>query len=211
MKKYGRPIIIGLIIGGILSAGYLFWWGKSQSAGPAGSQESLSPPAPTPAQLLAWNDPNGFSFQYPEGLVVNKHDEDKENYSHVEFTSPDHPGRLIVWGKDPGRGVTDAASWVSQEKRFIGASLLDTTLGGQQAKKVMVDGVTRVLVVGALYDGIVWSVEAALEDADFWTGVHTTIINSFAFIPVKEPGSSATSEPAPAVDDVVVDEEEVVE
>lgn len=210
MKKYGLPIIIGLIIGGILSAGYLFWWVKSQSTKPS-SQELVSPPTPTPAQLLAWNDPNGFSFQYPEGLVVNKHDEDKENYAHVEFTSPDHPGRLIVWGKDPARGVTDAVSWISQEKRFIGSSSLDTTLGGQQAKKVMIDGVTRVLVVGALYDGIVWSVEATLEDADFWTGVHTTIMNSFAFTSVKEPGSSATLESAPVVETQAVDEEEVVE
>lgn len=211
MKSYGQPILIGLLIGIIVSGGYLFWWVKSQSSKSDSSQELISTPTPTPAQLLTWNDPNGFTFQYPEGLVVNKHDEDKENYAHLEFTSPDHPGRLVVWGKDASKGVTDAASWSKNEKRFIGASILDTALGSQKAKKVMVEGVTRMLVVGTVYDGIVWTVEATLDDADFWTGVHATIANSFDFIPVKETESAVISEPAPIVDDVAVDEEEVVE
>lgn len=198
MKKFGIPILVGLVIGGVASAGYL-WWIRSR---PAPAQQ-VTLPTPTPVQLLTWTDPNGFTFQYPEELLINKHDEDKENYAHLEFTHPDHSGKLIVWGKDPAKGVTDAASWVKNEKRFTGASTLDTQLGGQVAKKVMVIGITRMLVTGAVYDNIVWSVETTLEDADFWTGVHNTIADSFAFVPVKES--------TPVVDDVVVDEEEVVE
>lgn len=198
MKKIGLPILIGFIIGGILSGGYL-WWVRNRSV-PA---KHLAVPTPTPAQLLTWNDPNGFSFRYPEGLVLNKHDEDKENYAHLEFTHPDHAGNLIMWGKDPARGVTDAAGWVKNEKRFTGASVLDTEMDGQKAAKVMVEGITRILVSGTVYDGIVWSVEATLEDTDFWTKVHTTISDSFVFAPVKEP--------APVVEMQAVDEEEVVE
>ncbi len=210
MKKFGLPILVGLLIGGMVSGAYL-WWVKSQGAPSTPVGEQTARVTPTPAPLLTWADPNGFTFQYPEGLAVNKHDEDKENYAHLEFTHPEHPGKLIVWGKDPARGVTDAASWVKNEKRFTGASALDTELGGQAGKKVMVEGVTRMLVVGTLYDSIVWSVEATLDDAQFWTGVHTTIADSFKFVSVKEPGSAASSEPAAAPDDVAVDEEEVVE
>lgn len=210
MKKIGLPILVGLLIGGIASGGYL-WWMKSRAESPGVPNEQAATPAPAPVQLLTWNDPNGFIFQYPEGLSVNKHDEDKENYAHIEFTHPDHPGSLIVWGKDPARGVTDTASWVKNEKRFIGASVLDTELGGQKATKVMIEGITRILVTGTVYDTIVWSVEAKLEDAEFWTGVHTTIVNSFTFVPVKEPGSAETSEPAPVVETQTIDEEEVVE
>ncbi|MBI4066723.1 hypothetical protein HY411_03325 [Candidatus Gottesmanbacteria bacterium] len=212
VKKYGVPILVGLIIGGIVSIGYI-WWLKSQTGNSSISEARNTTPSPTPTsvKLLTWTDPNGFSFQYPEGLSVNRHDEDKENYAHIEFTHPDHPGKLIVWGKDPARGVTDTGSWVKNEKRFIGASTLDTELGGQAAKKVMVTGITRMLVVGSVYDNIVWSVEATLEDADFWTGVHTAISDSFAFVPVKEPGSAAVSESGPVVEDVAVDEEEVIE
>jgi len=206
MKKLGLPIFIGLVIGGILSGGYLLWI-RNRSV-PA---KHLAVPIPTPAQLLTWNDPNGFTFQYPEGLSINKHDEDKENYAHLEFTHPDHAGNLIVWGKDPARGVTDAAGWVKNEKRFTGASVLDTQLGGQVAKKIMIEGITRIVVSGAVYDTILWSVEAKLEDAKFWTDVHTTITDSFSFVSVKEPGSEATSEPASVVETQAADEEEVVE
>lgn len=208
MKKFGLPVLVGLMVGGILSGGYL-WWMKSRAVTPSDTTGQAS--QPTPVQLLTWNDPNGFTFQYPEGLAVNKHDEDRENYAHIEFTNPEHPGGLIVWGKDPARGVTDTASWVKGEKRFTGASMLDTELGGQKAAKVMVEGITRMLVVGTTYDTIVWSVEATLDDAEFWIGVHSTIVNSFAFVPVKEPGSAATSDADPVVEDVAVDEEEVVE
>ncbi|MBI3955989.1 hypothetical protein HY339_01925 [Candidatus Gottesmanbacteria bacterium] len=206
MKKFGLPILVGLLIGGIASAGYL-WWVRNK---PAPVEQSAAP-TPAPVQLLTWTDPNGFTFQYPEGLNVNRHDEDKENYAHIEFTHPDHPGKIIIWGKDPARGVTDTASWLKNEKRFTGASVLDTQLGGQKAAKVMVEGVTRMLVVGTIYDSIIWSVEATLDDAQFWTGVHATIVDSFAFVPVKEPGTAASSDPAPIVEDVAVDEEEVVE
>lgn len=193
-----------------MSGGYL-WWMKSRAGSSGASREVEATPTPTPSKLLTWNDPNGFTFQYPEGSSVNKHDEDKENYAHLEFTHPDHAGSLIVWGKDPIRGVTDTTSWVKNEKRFIGASTLDTQFGGQAAKKIIIEGITRVLVTGTVYDNIVWSVEAKLEDAEFWTSVHTKIVDSFAFVPVKEPGTEATSDSAPVVDDVAVDEEEVVE
>lgn len=206
MKKLGVPILVGLLIGGIVSAGYL-WWIRGK---PAPVEQSAAP-TPAPVQLLMWTDPNGFSFQYPDGLSINKHDEDKENYAHLEFTHPDHPGKLIVWGKDPAKGVSDLATWVKNEKRFTGASILDTELGSQVGKKVMIEGVNRMLIVGTVYDGIVWTVEATLEDAQFWTSVHTTTADSFKFVPVKTPSSEATSEPVPVVDDVAVDEEEVVE
>lgn len=207
-KKVAIPILVGLIIGGIASGGYL-WWVKRQRA-PASVSEQQTP-SPTPVQLLTWNDPNGFTFQYPDRLSVNKHDEDKENYAHIEFTHPEHPGKLIIWGKDPTKGVTDLASWVKNEKRFTGASVLDTEVGGQAGKKVMIDGVTKMLVVGTLYDGIVWTAEATLEDGPFWTDVLTSITDSFKFTSVREPGSAAASETAPVVDDVAVDEEEVIE
>lgn len=212
MKKIGLPILVGLLIGGIASGGYL-WWMKSRAESSGASNEQAATPTPTPVQLLIWNDPNGFSFQYPDGLTINKHGEDKENYAHIEFTHPDHPGKLIVWGKDLAKGVTDTASWVKNEKRFIGASVLDTELGGQKATKIMVEGITRMLVVGTVNDTIIWSVEANLEDAEFWTGVHTTIANSFAFVPVKSESttSSSSEEAVPVAQTQAVDEEEVVE
>lgn len=198
MKKFGPPILIGLMIGGIVSSGYL-WWVRNQSI----PIEQTSVPTPTPVRLLTWNDPNGFIFQYPEGLLINKHDEDNENYAHIEFTHPNHPGKIIIWGKDIPANVTDVTSWLKSDTRFAGASILDTEMGGQPAKKVIMAATPQVLVVGAVYDNIVWSVEATLGEPEFWTNTLTSITNSFTF-------ATAKSEVV-ATEDASVDEEEVVE
>lgn len=201
MKKFGLPILVGLMIGGIVSGGYI--WLKSRSGSPDVPKEQTVASTPTPAQLLTWNDPNGFIFQYPEGLSIDKHDEDKENYAHIEFIHPNHPGKIIIWGKDIPANVTDVTSWVKGDTRFVGASILDTEMGGQPAKKIITAGTSNILVVGAVYDNIVWSVEATLGEPEFWTRVLTSITNSFTFVTSK---SDVT-----ATDNAPVDEEEVVE
>lgn len=77
MKKYGQPILVGLLIGGVLSVGYIVWVNGRTVITPVSQQQAVSG-TPIPVKLLTWNDPNGFSFQYPEGLVINKHDEDRK-------------------------------------------------------------------------------------------------------------------------------------
>lgn len=210
MKNYAKPILVGLLIGGILSGGYLLWVSRRTTPVPDSPDQAVSP-TPTPVKLLTWTDPNGFSFQYPEGLSVNKHDEDRENYAHLEFTDPAHPGSVIVWGKDPGKGVSDMESWVKNERRFIGAAVLDTEFGGKPGKKVMIEGVTRMAVTGTVFDSIVWTVEAKLEDAEYWSNTQSTIVNSFAFAAPKAPVSESSSEPVSAAEDVAADEEEIIE
>lgn len=202
MKKFGLPILIGLIIGGIVSGGYI-WGIKSQKGRPDIPEEQPVVSTPTPAQLLTWNDPNGFIFQYPEGLSINKHDEDNINYANIEFTHPDHPGKIIIWGKDIPANVIDVTSWVKADERFVGASILDTEMGGQPAKKIITAGTSNILVVGAVYDNIVWSVEATIGEPEFWTSVLTSITNSFTFMTSKSE--------VVRTDNASVDEEEVVE
>lgn len=212
MKNVMIPIMVGLLIGGIVSGVYI-WRVKGDARKTMQTQLPLSP-TPTPVSLLTWNDQNGFSFQYPEGLTVNKHDEDKENYAHIEFTHPNHPGKLIVWGKDPVNGVADTGSWVKRDTRFVGANILDTEMGGLPAKKVMVTGNPQILVVGAVYDNIVWSVEATLEEPEYWTTIFTSITNSFTFVTVKSDvtaSGSTSSDATVTSEDAPVDEEEVVE
>lgn len=202
MKKFRLPILVGLLIGGIVSGGYILWI-KGRNSSPGVPKRQSVAPTPTPVRLLTWNDPNGFIFQYPEGLSINKHDEDKDNYAHLEFTHPDYPGKLIVWGKDAPNNVTDALSWVKGDTHFSGASILDTEMGGQPAKKIILTGTPQVLVVGAVYDNIVWSVEATLGEPEFWGNTLTTVANSFTFVTSKSE--------VVGTDDAPVDEEEVVE
>ena len=70
------------------------WDFKKKSTEPINPvvQENTS----TSEKHLMWDDPAGFTFDYPEGVAIDKHDEDQENYAHVELTHPQHQGKILV-------------------------------------------------------------------------------------------------------------------
>ncbi|MBI3385854.1 hypothetical protein HY031_02085 [Candidatus Gottesmanbacteria bacterium] len=199
-------VIIGVVAGSI--GGVLFF--RSQSARSTISR-SPAEPTPMPVKLLTWTDPAGFTFQYPEGLSVNKHDEDQENYAHVELTKAGQAGNIIVWAKDPpllsgGSTASDAAGWIKSDKRYVLAASIDTTLGNQPAKKIVLTDQKKGLV-GTIFDDTLWLVETDLASGDYWQKTADTIIGSFAFKPVSSsPAGGDTGSGGGAVD-----EEEVVQ
>lgn len=208
-----RPLVLILLGGlalGIVGAGaYLFLSPKQDAPAIVVSQT----PTPTPTvHLLSWNDPAGFTVQYPQDLTVNKHDEDTENYAHVEFTHEKHPGSLIIWVKDLPKGVADTLAWGKSASTPSSALSFDTTLGGKQAQKILVSGTPTVTQIGVVYDGVLWVVEGIATDEPYWQSVFDTVINSFAFTPLPQQttGAEKTGGSAPA-EEASYDEEEVLE
>ncbi len=186
---------IGLVIGGVLIL-------SKKTALSQISQHVQETPTPSQApKLITWDDPARFTFSYPEGVSVNKHDEDKDNYAHVEFTNKDHPGNLIVWAKDTSNA--DVTAWVRTEKSFEGATAIDTTLGSQPAKKITLP--PNTLIVGTIYDELLFTIDATLEDKAYWTQVQDAVGNSFSFKPVQAAAGGAVS------GDSAVDEEETIQ
>lgn len=193
-KKGLIVIVVGVALGG-LGSGYVLYQKRSLSPQP----EVISTPTPKMQELTTWNDPAGFSFQYPKELSLNKHDEDNQNYAHLEFTNKDNPGNLIVWAKDTT--AADSAAWVKADKRFTEGNIIDTTLGGLLAKKAIID---KMLVTGTVDDGIVFTIESTSEDSGYWSKVHDTIASSFKFTPVGGASSGGAPEEP-------VDEEEIIQ
>lgn len=200
MKKPLIAILVGLIIGGIGFGGYLAWLGSQPKP-----TEQQAPAATASAEFLTWRDPNGFTFDYPEGLTVDKHDEDQQNYAHIEFTHPDHPGNIIVWAKDTT--AADVSAWAKTEKRFKDANILDTTFANFPGKKVLIADPKQV-IVGTINDEIVWTVEGLLTDSDYWSNVLSTIADTFKFNPLAE---ESTDSVGGAIEEISADEEEVLE
>jgi hypothetical protein len=203
-------VVVGLLVLGSII--YL-WKGRSITS-PA--KVSQSPKADTQAKLLTWNDPAGFTFDYPEGLTIDKHDEDQENYSHIEFTHPDHQGKVIVWAKDlplnsKGTPVVDSSEWVEGEAEFANANILDTQLGNQPAKKILLAGPPEKLIIGTVYDDVLWFIEGIFTDKDFWANIHETINNGFTFKPLAGEAGFESLSSESAASETVVDEEEVIE
>jgi hypothetical protein len=166
-------------------------------------------PAPK-EELLLWDDPAGFTFQYPKGLTVNKHDEDQENYAHVELTSTQHQGNIIVWAKDTT--AVAISQWLKNEKTLKDQSFVDTTLGGNDAVKVLVKEPKKKQITATLDEDVVVIVETELDDEGFWQKVNDTVVGSFTFS-VNQLGtigdqSTVSSDEAPPSE---ADEEESVE
>lgn len=204
-KKYVIAIIVGVSVGGLLTALYL-WRVKSSGIQNTPDVEIALPTkaAQTAMELTTWKDQTGISFQYPKELKTNKHDEDQDNYAHIELTNKDHPGSVIVWVKDVPAKVYDAAGWVKSERKFIDAPVFDATLSGKIAKRVLVTTPKKMIVIGAVSDDLLYYIEASLEDSDYWTNVSDTIFKTFTIKPQEVSAASSAGDEA-------VDEEEVVE
>ncbi len=196
----------GLVLGLVSAGGYLYMTQQSSKTPDIADSEIRPTPAP---KLIVWDDPAGFSISYPEGLAMNKHDEDKINYAHLEFTDSSHPGSVTVWVKDLPKGVTDSASWSKKMSTPSAALSFDTTLGGKEAKKILISQPQKTSTVGLVFDGVLWYAEAALIDEAYWQPVYDSMLQSFAFTPA--PTSSAGNGASSGGSDEAVDEEEVLE
>ncbi len=193
MKKLW--IVTGIIVVvGVASSGIFFYSQKNSKAIPPG--EAMTPkPISTPVvEMTTWNDPAGFSFQYPKDLSVNPHEDDNANYAHVELTSATHSGSIIVWASDV------SSAWPPK-----GGTSIDTTLGGVAATKIMISTPSAKLIVGAVSEGLVFKIEGTLTDKPYWQMVEDGIVKSFAFTP----DTSAPANTSAGSDSV--DEEEVVQ
>lgn len=163
---------------------------------------------PTPTEVLnfkTWKDQAQFSFDYPENITLNPHEEDKENYAHVELTSDSHPGRIIIWVKDTN--AADIESWAKSEKA---QNILDSTIGGLPAKKILIGEQTKKVTLSTINYGYLYQVESELIDFDFWNNIFDKITSSFSFLE-NEQGEQKSPEVDTQMEEEVIVEEEVIE
>lgn len=163
------PVVVIVTIG---SFAYFNFY-KKRLVSPIGNIQ------PTPVlseELTTWVDQSEFSFQYPKSLKLDPHEEDQENYTHVELTSATHSGSLIIWVKDTT--VEDAETW-AKETKLLGA--IDSTLGGLPAKKTLTNE-QKQLIITTIKNGYLYQIEANLTDATYWNQVYETVSSNFKFI-----------------------------
>ena len=178
-------IVLGLAGGGI--------YYKYQSATKIAIPVDNTQPTPIPEEELAtWTDQSEFSFQYPKSLKLNPHDEDTENYAHVELTSSTYPGNLIIWVKDAP--TEDVDTWVKQVKM---QGVIDSTLGGEQAKKAFIGEKDKKLTVTTILNGYLYQIEVDAKSPDYWNKIYEIVSSSFKFTKEETPVNKET---APAED-----------
>ncbi|HUS52157.1 MAG TPA: hypothetical protein VMX77_01680 [Candidatus Bathyarchaeia archaeon] len=200
-KVIGLSLIIGLLV---LLGGIFFIRAKKFGplVSPVGQEEEGE------VLLSTWEDQAGFSFLYPEEVKIDPHEEDEENYAHLELVSSDHPGRILIFVKETTYQEID--DWATEEAS-PGAQVLDTQLGGEPAKKVAYSDPEKLVVATIDVDALVL-LELEPDKEGFWQGIFDQILTSFAFIPVEgEEVAPAGGESAPAGDGIIWEAEEVIE
>lgn len=187
MKKVVIIVVSGILLGLLGAGGYV--WNFQRQQNRSRSPVVVKEVEKIPIAFATWNDPLGVSFSYPTDATINKHDEDKENYMHVEITSATHSGGLTVWAKDLPKGVTDLTSWAKKETATNSGVIVDTTLGKIDAKKILIG--TDVTRIGVVYDGLLFEIDGTLDTQGYWKEVVETAVSSYVFYPID--GSSAAS------------------
>lgn len=153
-------VILAILVGG--SATFLIK-NQSQISQKTAEVTSVSP-TPTPVILSTWTDEAGFSFQYPEGITIDKHPDDTVNYANLTLTlSPANTINIIM----ADNTFKDLNAWVGQN------SVIDTSLGGKAAKKVLKDGQTAVACIDS---GVLVTItgQDVSTIVDSWTFIYPT-------------------------------------
>lgn len=207
MKKVFVIVISGILLGLLGAGGYLWYMSRQEKSKDAASLEK--PLEKIPISYITWKDPLGVSFSYPNDAIIDKHDEDKENYMHIEITSATHSGGLVLWAKDLPKGVTDVSSWAKKETAATTGVIIDTTLGKIDAKKILRG--TDAVSIGVVYDGLLFEIDGSLDTGGYWKEVLETAISSYIFYPIERdsPASAGSASSSDAVGSF--DEEEVLE
>ena len=202
-------IVIVILVVGI--GGFTFIK-KMKSAPESPKPVAKASPKPSP-ELTSWEDPAGFTLQYPQNLTLNKHEEDEDNYAHLEFTSSEATGSVIVWAKDlpvfKGKTIGTTADWVKNDPTFKDAQTLETKLGDSEGHKILLKSPNK-LIVGTVFDGLLWYVEGAYDNTEFWQPVFDIIVGNFSF---KADSASKKSDTSVGSDDSSggsVEEEEIM-
>jgi len=163
----------------------------------------------TTVSLTQWQDPAGFQFSYPENLKIDPHEEDKENYAHLELTSLEHSGRILIWVKETK--YTDLEDWLEKEVG-IDIQVLDSELAGRPAKKIAYSQPQQLITAIIDVDALIL-VEMEPDSEGRFQKVYDQILQSFELIPLEgESIPAQTAPPPPSGGGQVIEEpEEVIE
>jgi hypothetical protein len=198
----------------IIEFGIIFWRNQLKT-----TQNTKLQPIPTqqPFSYIQWKDASGFLVEYPDQLTVNPHEEDDANYAHVEFSSPDHQGSVVIWAKDAvsskGLAYQNSIDWQKDQKDYVIQSTIESLLGGKQAIKFVTDSEINTQGIASVYDGIVWIIETRVPDS-FWQEIYLHMIDTFQFTDPEyenETSQAVNVDVSDTYEDTETVEEEIVE
>ena len=192
-------IIIAIIILVILIVGALYIFQQKKEVVPAASLENkpVSVESQPSKTLKDYIDTAGFSFKYPEDLIVNKKDtSDPAVYASLEIVSGQAKGSISINVLDTK--FKSADDWLSANKLVSAKEIKIGEMSGKEAT------LNNKVTAAALDQGILFQIEVDSQDQKYWADVYNTILSSFSFAPQQ-----SSNQPSDNSSDVILDEETV--
>lgn len=155
-----------------------------------------------PSQTLTeYSDPSGFTISYPDNLSIDKKEAaDQSTYADIQLSSKDVSGSLSL--KIADSKYVSLEDWAKENTKST--DVKETKLGNLKASEIKL---SDRLLLGALDQGILFTVEMPLIEEKFWNNVYSKVLASFSFAAPE----AASDGNASSSDDVSFEGEEVVE
>ncbi len=184
-----KQVVVIIILAIITGIGVNYGIQKviSSTQSPTQIPTPTSIPTPTPITLTSWNDPAGFSFQYPSSIAINKHPEDTTNYANLTLTDADQPGNITIIMADDKFKTLD--KWVASSPDLQAGNSLDTLLDSKVGKKVLTASTT---IIGVIDSGVIVTLQRDNTISPLLDTTWQKILDTWTFIyPTPTPGKSS--------------------
>src|SRR3989344_292397 len=197
-----RVIVLGLVVIGLV---IFFIQLRNRASGPQVEPISIKEKAKPSETLITYTDPAGFEFSYPDNLSISKTEiEDPKVYTDLEVYSKDVSGSIKL--KIADTKIATLSAWLKDNGIPESNTPKETKLGNLKALEVKTND---RLMLGALDQGVIFTVEVPLVEEDFWMKVYEKVISGFSFVSAEDAAATGTSNSS--CSDVIFEGEEVVE
>jgi hypothetical protein len=167
---------------------------------------AVTPPSPTVIveTMTEWKDPAGFVFEYPEGLKIDNHPEDKVNYANLEIIDSTASGKILIVAKDTKYTTVD--SWVKADKELKDGKIEDILLSELKAKKITLsDG---RIIVGTIDQAILFTIDGDLGKSQKLNQTFGKILETFKMV-IPEPDETVNGSASQEAAESSLDIEEI--
>lgn len=165
----------------------------------ANQQEATKQILPSETSI-EYTDPAGFTFSYPDNLSITKNEVDDNTYADIQLSSNQVNGSLNL--KISDTKLTSIDEWVKMNQNAAQEAPKEVKLGNLKALEVKLKD---RLLMGALDQGVLFTIEIPAVEEDFWMTVYNKILAEFNFV------SPSQENTTPSSDEVIFEGEEAIE
>ncbi len=195
-----KVLVLGVIV--IMIIGFLVFRPGGQKIASTSPIEPAKKAEPS-LTFLPYTDPSGFSFNYPDNLSIAKNDTDDKTYADITLSSKDVNGSLNL--KITDSKYTGLNDWLKVSSSSAKEAPTEKKLGSLKAMEIKTED---RLILGAIDQGIFFTIEMPRIEEAFWMKVYAKVLADFSFV---SPTSTTSQDSGNSSSGVTFEGEDVVE